>query len=92
MENNNNNTENINNIESDVKSEKPKRSFAKYYKSEAVKRAKAKYYQKKKQDEEYMQDMRNRALNWYYNNKGPSPNPRGGDLNEIEVYFPKITV
>jgi len=89
MENNNEN----NNIEAvDVNPEKPKRSYAKYYKSEAVKRAKAKYYQKMKQNEEYMQDMRNRALNWYYKNKGPSPNPRGGDLNEIEVYFPKITV
>ena len=56
-------TDNIetDNIEPDVNPEKPKRSFAKYYKSEAVKRAKAKYYQKMKQDETYMQNMRDRA-------------------------------
>ena len=83
MENNNNNTENINNIESDVKSEKPKRSFAKYYKSEAVKRAKAKYYQKRKQDEAYMQDMRNRAYKYYHEHKKV-------EVNQIEKYFPKI--
>ena len=88
---NNNNIEN-NNIETDVNPEKPKRSFAKYYKSEAVKRAKAKYYQKMKQDETYMQNMRNKALNWYYQHKGPSANPRGDDLNEIEVSPPEITV
>ena len=91
MENNN---ENNNNIETDVKPEnndnietdvKPKRPFAKYYKSEAVKRAKAKYYQKMKQDETYMQNMRNKALNWYYQNKAKS-NP----ANEIEIYLPEI--
>ena len=42
MENNNEN----NNIETGVNPEKPKRSYAKYYKIEAVKHAKAKYYQK----------------------------------------------
>ena len=85
--NNNNNIETNNNNETDVKPVKAKQCMIKYYKSEAVKRAKAKYYQKKKQDEEYMQDMRKRALDWYYKHKGPSPNP----VNEIEYYLPKIT-
>ena len=34
--------------------------------SEAMKKAKAKYYQKKKLDESYMQDMRNRAFTYYH--------------------------
>jgi hypothetical protein len=34
--------------------------------SDALKRAKAKYYQKKKLDEVYMQDMRNRACTYYH--------------------------
>ena len=50
--------------------------------SEALKRAKAKYYQKKKQDPLYVQDMRDRALKWYYKK----------NLNEIEIYFPKIAL
>jgi hypothetical protein len=50
--------------------------------SEALKRAKAKYYQKKKQDPLYVQDMRDRALKWYYIK----------NLNEIEIYFPKIAL
>ena len=45
--------ENTNEINIIVKDKKPT--------SEAVKRAKAKYYQKKKLDEAYMQDMRDRA-------------------------------
>ena len=55
-----NNNENINNNdnETDVKPVKAKQCMIKYYKSEAVKRAKAKYYQKKKQDEEYMQESK----------------------------------
>ena len=86
-ENNNIETDNIetDNIEPDVNPEKPKRSFAKYYKSEAVKRAKAKYYQKMKQDETYMQNMRNKSLKWFYQNKAKS-NP----ANEIEIYLPEI--
>jgi hypothetical protein len=43
-----NNSENIDNIEYEVKPEKPNRSMAKYYQSEAVKRAKAEYYQNQK--------------------------------------------
>jgi len=50
--------------------------------SEVLKRAKAKYYQKKKQDPLYVQDMRDRALKWYYKK----------NLNEIEIYFPKIAL
>jgi len=83
MENNNNNIE-TNNIEIDVNQEKPKRSFAKYYKSEAVKRAKAKYYQKMKQNETYMQDMRDRANKYYHEHKKIS-------IIEIESCLPNIT-
>ena len=86
-ETNNIETDNIetNSIEHDVNPEKPKRSIAKYYKSEAVKRAKSKYYQKMKQDETYTQNMRNKSLNWYYQNKAKS-NP----ANEIEIYLLEI--
>ena len=86
MENNNSEIKN-NDTNENEKPQKPKQCMIKYYKSEAVKRAKAKYYQKKKQDEEYMQDMRKRALDWYYKHKGPSPNP----VNEIEHYLPNIS-
>ena len=85
MENNNeNNNIETNNIEIDVNQEKPKRSFAKYYKSEAVKRAKAKYYQKMKQNETYMQDMRDRANKYYHEHKKIS-------IIEIESCLPNIT-
>ena len=84
-----NNLEN-NNVETDVSvtKEKKKQCMVKYYKSEAVKRAKAKYYQKKKEDEEYMKDMRRRALEWYYKHKDSSPHL----ISEIEIYFPKLKV
>ena len=83
MENNNNNNNNNNNIEVvDVNPEKPKRSYAKYYKSEAVKRAKAKYYQKMKQDETYMQNMRDRANKYYHEHR---------KITEIEKHLPNIT-
>lgn len=81
MEDNNNNTENK------VKKMPPLRGTKEVKSSDALRRAKAKYYQKKKQDEAYMQDMRNRSLNWYYEHKSKS-NP----VNEIELYFPKLTV
>ena len=73
---------NNNNIDTDVSPEKPKRSFAKYYKSEAVKRAKAKYYQKMKQDEVYMQNMRDRKKANYHKQKTNT---------EIETHLPNIT-
>ena len=62
--------------------------------SEAMKKAKAKYYQKKKLDEAYMQDMRNRAFT-YYHTMNPyalkkEKNEKGKRLKEIDVYFPKI--
>jgi hypothetical protein len=50
--------ENINEINIIVKDKKPT--------SEAMKKAKARYYQKKKLDEDYMQDMRNRAYKHYF--------------------------
>ena len=58
--------------------------------SEAMKRAKAKYYQKKKLDEAYMQDMRDRS-NLYYVEKRPYEKKKEMKrLKEIESYFPKV--
>ena len=74
--------ENINEINIIVKDKKPT--------SEAVKRAKAKYYQKKKVDDAYMQDMRNRS-NLYYVEKRPYEKKKEMKrLKEIESYFPKV--
>ena len=58
--------------------------------SEAVKRAKAKYYQKKKLDEGYMQDMRNRS-NTYYAEKRPYDKKKElNKLKVIELFLPNI--
>ena len=50
--------------------------------SEATKRAKAKYYQKKKLQEGYMQDMRNRS-NTYYAEKRPYDKKK--EMNKLKV-------
>ena len=50
--------------------------------SDALRKAKAKYYQKKKEDEAYMQDMRNRAHKYYHEHR---------KLVEIEKQLPNIT-
>ena len=50
--------------------------------SDALRRAKAKYYQKMKQNEAYMQDMRNRAHKYYHEHR---------KLVEIEKQLPNIT-
>ena len=68
--------ENTNEIHIIVKDKKPT--------SEAVKRAKAKYYQKKKLDEAYMQDMRDRAYKNYYDMK------ERNRIKEINIYLPKV--
>jgi hypothetical protein len=74
--------ENINEINIIVKDKKPT--------SEAMKKAKAKYYQKKKLDEAYMQDKRNRS-NLYYVEKRPYEKKKEiKRLKEIESYFPKV--
>ena len=74
--------EKINEINITVKDKKPT--------SEAVKRAKAKYYQKKKLDDAYMQDMRDRS-NLYYVEKRPYEKKKEMKrLKEIESYFPKV--
>ena len=83
MENTKQNNDEINII---VKEKKPT--------SEAMKKAKAKYYQKKKLDEAYMQDMRNRAFT-YYHTMNPyalkkEKNENEKRLKEIDVYFPNI--
>ena len=69
--------ENINEINIIVKDKKPT--------SEAMKKAKAKYYQKKKLDEAYMQDMRDRAYKNYYDMK------ERNRIKEINIYLPKVT-
>ena len=74
--------ENTNEINIIVKDKKPT--------SEAVKRAKAKYYQKKKLDEAYMQEMRDRS-NKYYVEKRPYEKKK--ELNKLKVmesYLPQI--
>ena len=74
--------ENTNEINIIVKDKKPT--------SEAFKRAKAKYYQKKKLDEAYMQDMRDRS-NKYYVEKRPYEKKK--ELNKLKVmesYLPQI--
>jgi hypothetical protein len=68
--------ENTNEINIIVKDKKPT--------SEAMKRAKAKYYQKKKLDESYMQDMRDRAYKNYYDMK------ERNRIKEINIYLPKV--
>ena len=74
--------ENTNEINIIVKDKKPT--------SEAVKRAKAKYYQKKKLDEAYMQEMRDRS-NRYYVEKRPYEKKK--ELNKLKVmesYLPQV--
>ena len=74
--------ENTNEINIIVKDKKPT--------SEAVKRAKAKYYQKKKFDEAYMQDMRDRSNLYYVEKKPYEKKKERKRLKEIESYFPKV--
>ena len=79
MENTKQNNDEINII---VKEKKPT--------SEAMKKAKAKYYQKKKLDEAYMQDMRDRS-NKYYVEKRPYEKKK--ELNKLKVmesYLPQV--
>ena len=87
-----NNIENKNNKKSTVKSP-PLRGNKdiEVKSSEALRKAKAKYYQKKKQDEAYMNDMRERAYAWYKEHKAlPNAIPRRRRIKETEVYFPDI--
>jgi len=81
MENNNNNIEN-NNIKSKVKLPPLRGNKDEVKSSDALRRAKAKYYQKMKQNEAYMQDMRNRAHKYYHEHR---------KLIEIEKQLPNIT-
>ena len=74
--------ENIDEINIIVKDKKPT--------SEAVKRAKAKYYQKKKLDDVYMQDMRDRSNLYYVEKKPYEKKKEMKRLKEIESYFPKV--
>jgi len=74
--------EKINEINIIVKDKKPT--------SDAVKRAKAKYYQKKKLDDAYMQDMRDRSNLYYVEKKPYEKKKEMKRLKEIESYFPKV--
>ena len=74
--------ENTNEINITVKDKKPT--------SEAVKRAKAKYYQKKKLDDAYMQDMRDRSNKYYVEKRPYEKKKEMKRLKEIESYFPKV--
>ena len=84
MENNNNEINIVVNDEINivVKEKKPT--------SEAMKKAKAKYYQKKKLDEAYMQDMRNRAFTYYHTMNPYALKKEKKRLKEIDIYFPKV--
>ena len=55
-----------------------------------MKKAKAKYYQKKKLDEAYMQDMRNRAFTYYHTMNPYALKKEKNRLKEIDIYFPKV--
>jgi hypothetical protein len=55
-----------------------------------MKKAKARYYQKKKLDEAYMQDMRDRSSRYYAEKQ---PYEKKKELNKLKVmesYLPKI--
>ena len=74
--------ENNNNKKSPVKSPPLRGNKDEVKSSDALRRAKAKYYQKMKQNEAYMQDMRNRAHKYYHEHR---------KLVEIEKQLPNIT-
>ncbi len=58
--------------------------------SEAMKRAKSKYYQKKKLDDAYVQDMRDRSNLYYVEKKPYEKKKEMKRLKEIESFFPKV--
>jgi hypothetical protein len=74
--------ENINEINIIVKDKKPT--------SEAVKRAKAKYYQKKKLDEAYMQEMRDRSNRYYVEKRPYEKKKELNKLKVMETYLPQV--
>ena len=88
---NNNDTNETDVNPQEVKLVKSLRGNKEVKSSEALRKAKAKYYQKKKQDEAYMNDMRERAYAWYKEHKAlPNAIPRRRRIKETEVYFPDI--
>ena len=58
--------------------------------SEAVKRAKAKYYQKKKLDEAYMQEMRDRSNRYYVEKRPYEKKKELNKLKVMETYLPQV--
>ena len=76
--------ENTNEINIIVKDKKPT--------SEAVKRAKAKYYQKKKLDEAYMQEMRDRSNKYYVEKRPYEKKKELNKLKVMETYLPQVII
>ena len=76
--------ENINEINIIVKDKKPT--------SEAMKKAKAKYYQKKKLDEAYMQDMRDRSNKYYVEKRPYEKKKELNKLKVMETYLPQVII
>jgi hypothetical protein len=76
--------ENTNEINIIVKDKKPT--------SEAVKRAKAKYYQKKKLDEAYMQEMRDRSNRYYVEKRPYEKKKELNKLKVMETYLPQVII
>ena len=76
--------ENTNEINIIVKEKKPT--------SEAVKRAKAKYYQKKKLDEAYMQEMRDRSNRYYVEKRPYEKKKELNKLKVMETYLPQVII
>ena len=60
--------------------------------SEAVKRAKAKYYQKKKLDEAYMQEMRDRSNRYYVEKRPYEKKKELNKLKVMETYLPQVII
>ena len=58
--------------------------------SEATKRAKAKYYQKKKLQEGYMQDIRNRSNTYYAEKRLYDKKKEMNKLKVIALFLPNI--
>jgi len=52
--------------------------------SEAMKRAKAKYYQKKKQDDAFVKQNREKALSYYYTHNKQQA------INDVDILLPMI--
>ena len=55
-----------------------------------MKKAKAKYYQKKKLDEAYMQEMRDRSNRYYVEKRPYEKKKELNKLKVMETYLPQV--